>query len=263
MGFGNTNAAAGGTSLNFEVVGGTTEPTNPKENMIWVNTSNKITGWHFSATQPENMVEGEVWFATGTSSDVAFNALEKNDIYVYPLKAAQYVNSELNEVTAKFYQGGEWRLLVHELYLYDNGVFDDADGGLQQVGVPYAGGGAGTCEITPGESSVTIKTNGGTSALVYFPTKRDLTHFKTLYFDGSFVKSSESNSGSFGLGVWKTIPTSDASTEASAILEGFRSQSTHALDISNCTGEHYIGIVAYGFGSKYACTATMKQMYLK
>ena len=262
MGFGNTNAAAGGTSLNFKVIEGTTEPANPKDNMIWVNTSNKITGWYFSATQPENMVEGEVWFATGTSSDVAFNALEKNDIYVYPLKATQYVNGELKEVTAKFYQGGEWRLLVHELYLYDNGIFDDADGGLKQVGVPYAGGGAGACVIQSNESSVTIETNGGTGALVYFPTKRDLTHFKTLYFNGSFVNTNTMD-GNCGIGVWKTIPTSDAAAEASAIMEGFRPEDTHALDISNCTGEHYVGIVVRGFGGNYACRATMKQMYLK
>lgn len=154
--------------------------------------------------------------------------------------------------------------LSYELYLYDNGIFDDADGGLQQVGVPYAGGGAGTCVLTLNESTVTIETSGAASALVYFPKKYDISGFDTLYFNGSFVKSSNSNDGSFGLGVWKTIPTSDASAEASAILEGFRSDGTHALNVSDVKGEHYVGIVAYGFGpGKYACNATMKQMYLK
>ena len=256
-------SGAGGASLNFKVVGGTTEPAIPKENMIWVNTSNKITGWHFSATQPENMAEGEIWFATGTSSDVAFNALEKNDIYVYPLKAAQYVNGELNEVTAKFYQGGEWRLLVHELYLYNNGTFADAEGGLKQVGVKYDGVGAGSCNLTINESDVTIGSKDGSGALVYFPTKRDLTHFKTLYFNGSFLKITDGMDGNCGFGVWKTIPTGDATIEASAIMNGYRPEDTHALDISNCTGEHYVGIVVWGFGGGYEHKATMKQMYLK
>lgn len=43
---------SGGTSLNFKVVGGTTAPSNPKENTIWVNTDHKITEWHFGADEP-------------------------------------------------------------------------------------------------------------------------------------------------------------------------------------------------------------------
>lgn len=260
MGIGNTNTAGG--ALNFKVVGGTAQPNSPRENTIWVNTANNITGWYFSARKPENLTEGEVWFATGASSDVAFNALKKNDVHIYPVKATQYVNGELKDVTAKFYQGGEWNLLVHEFYLYNNGTFADADGGLKQVGVKYDGHDASSCKLTINESDVTILTDGGGGALVYFPTKRDLTHFKTLYFNGSFVKTNTTD-GNCGFGVWKTIPTSDAAIEASAIMNGFRPEDTHALDISNCTGEHYVGIVVWGYGGGYECKATMKQMYLK
>jgi hypothetical protein len=41
---------SGGTELNFDIVGGTTEPTNPTENMIWVNTNVEIADYIFSAT---------------------------------------------------------------------------------------------------------------------------------------------------------------------------------------------------------------------
>lgn len=102
-------SGAGSASLNFKVVAGTTEPTNPKENMIWVKTSNKITGWYFSATQPENMAEGEVLIETGDISDVAFNALKKNAIQVYPIFAKQMVSGNLKELTAKTYQNGAWK----------------------------------------------------------------------------------------------------------------------------------------------------------
>lgn len=37
-----------GVELNFEVVGGTEEPSNPKENTIWVNTDTPITKYYFS-----------------------------------------------------------------------------------------------------------------------------------------------------------------------------------------------------------------------
>lgn len=41
-----------GVELNFEIVGGTTEPENPTENMIWVNTDVEITGWTLSPVLP-------------------------------------------------------------------------------------------------------------------------------------------------------------------------------------------------------------------
>lgn len=38
--------------LDFEVVGGTTAPANPKENMIWIETDVPITNWTISAYEP-------------------------------------------------------------------------------------------------------------------------------------------------------------------------------------------------------------------
>ena len=98
----------GGNPLNFKVVGGTTEPSNPKENTIWVNTDKEITGWHFASEQPEDMKEGEVWFLTVKPSTVEFNALKKNGIQVYPISAKQYVSGKWVDKTAKSYQDGKW-----------------------------------------------------------------------------------------------------------------------------------------------------------
>jgi hypothetical protein len=45
-------ARGGGSNpLNFKVVGGTSEPANPKENTIWINTDENITDWAFSADE--------------------------------------------------------------------------------------------------------------------------------------------------------------------------------------------------------------------
>lgn len=41
----------GSSPLNFKVVGNP-KPANPKENTIWIDTNEKITGWEFSATEP-------------------------------------------------------------------------------------------------------------------------------------------------------------------------------------------------------------------
>ena len=42
----------GNNPLNFNVVGGTSAPSNPKENTIWVNTDREITSWHFGPEEP-------------------------------------------------------------------------------------------------------------------------------------------------------------------------------------------------------------------
>ena len=90
MGWGSGNiGGCGSGGLNFKVVGGTSQPTNPKENTIWVNTSTTITGYVFSAAEPAAPEEGMVWITTGTSSTVEFNALKKNGIQVYPISAKQ------------------------------------------------------------------------------------------------------------------------------------------------------------------------------
>jgi len=104
-GFGGSD---GGTSLNVKVVGGTSVPANPKENTIWVKTDVYITGYYFQAKQPEGMQQGEIWISTGMESQVAFNAIKKGSVMVYPLSAKQYISGALVDVTAKSYQGGEW-----------------------------------------------------------------------------------------------------------------------------------------------------------
>lgn len=128
---GRTNTGGGGSGgLNFQVIGGTTAPSNPKENMIWVNTSTKITSYIFSATEPATAEEGMVWIYTSKSSAAEFNALKKNGIQVYPISAKQYVSGALVDKPAKIYQGGEWVALWNG-ELYDSGnEFTDITGGF-------------------------------------------------------------------------------------------------------------------------------------
>lgn len=102
-------SGSSGTELNFEIVGGTTQPTNPKENTIWVNTDTEITGYEFtSSTQPTKPIEGMVWILIGTQSPVDFNILKKNNIQIYPLSASQYINGKWTTVSTMSYQNGEW-----------------------------------------------------------------------------------------------------------------------------------------------------------
>lgn len=125
----------GGGDLNFKVVGGTTRPSNPSENTIWVNTSETITSWIFSANQPANHTDGIVWIQTGTESAADFNALKKNSIQVFPLSAKQYIDGAWVDKSAESYQNGEWVTWIK--YLIRDGVVGamfDFSGNLRSTG---------------------------------------------------------------------------------------------------------------------------------
>lgn len=115
------NTSGGGDPLNFKVVGGAVQPSDPKENTIWVNTGTAVTGWTFSATAPGSPTAGMVWFAVGAESAAAFNALKKNGITVYPLAAKQYINGAWVDRTAKAYQKGAW------VAWWDGGLYVSGD----------------------------------------------------------------------------------------------------------------------------------------
>lgn len=118
------SGGSGGTELNFEVVGGTTIPENPKENTIWVNTPDEVASWIFSATEPEIPEPGMVWFPTKLSAPVVFNVLEKNGIFVYLAQAKQYANDTWNDWPIKIYQNGEWNDLFLDGDFVRNGFLN-------------------------------------------------------------------------------------------------------------------------------------------
>lgn len=78
----------GGDNLNFEVVGGTTQPSNPKENTIWVNTSTDISSWSFSPTYPalqsktRNLIVYPYYQTTKTENGVTFTVNSDGSITV-------------------------------------------------------------------------------------------------------------------------------------------------------------------------------------
>lgn len=154
MAIGRTNAGGGGASLNFKVVGGTTQPTSPKENTLWVNTSTAIPSWAFSATEPGSPVAGMVWFSTGATSSVAFNALRKNDIHVYPTVTKQYIGEQWVKKEAQAYQGGEWKRL--RTYLYANGDECEPISGGWSIGniLPSGYGSYGAATLTKNETNM-------------------------------------------------------------------------------------------------------------
>lgn len=240
MGKGFKSGAGGGNPLNFKVIDGTTEPANPKKNWIWVNTDKKITGHYFSATQPENMAEGEVWFSVGASSPVAFNALKKNDIQVYPLSAKQFVSGALVDKTAKTYDGEKWVDWVR--FLYNNGdECTDITGGWETISKPFAYE-ADNAEIHKTKEAV------------------DLTGFNTLRFEGVIHNDDVSGYPTWvTLNVWSSF---DGYARDNIVAE-FAGETNDfvEIDISALSGKFFVGYMIYSETSsgKYV---EMDRLYL-
>ena len=119
------------------MVGGTTQPSNPKENTIWVNTDAEVTQWVFGIGAP-GAVEGRVWIKTSTSNTAQFNALKgKNGIWVYPIYAYQYVNGVWVLKPAMIFQGGNWTEL--ERFIFKNGKLNEITGFVSSKGTVSTG----------------------------------------------------------------------------------------------------------------------------
>lgn len=255
----------GGESLNFKVVGDTTEPTNPNENTIWVNTDKKIASWIFSATQPKTATEGMVWITTGVTRTVEFNALKKNGIQVCPISAKQYVSGEWKDVTAMSYQGGKWVELVRIYQLYKNGVLhEDLVGKWKTVVVD---GLTVAPTATENADNITIKpkTDGISGGIAYWDKKIDISAFNSLVFDGKIRCSWDWAS----IGIWTSIgserdenlvavftASGPTGTGAALVLDG-----KATIDISGISsGEYYIGFYIRGTSNAHII---IRELYLE
>ena len=179
----NMVGCGGGSSLNYEVVGGTSAPSSPSENTIWINTSNTITSHVFSATEPENPVEGMVWICVGTSSAVAFSATEENPVMVYPLSANQYVSGAWVDKTAKTYQNGEW--VDWAMFLFDNGnectyVTGGWEGAAVKGRANNTSDKATAPSITKGATYMIVSTSSAAHGVIRPKNLIDVTNFSTL-----------------------------------------------------------------------------------
>ena len=228
---------------NFTVCGNP-QPASPKENTIWVNTDVEITSWAFSATGPENPSEGMVWISVGTSSPVAFNALKKNVIQVYPMSAKQYVSGAWVDKTAQSYQNGAWVAWVPDGSLYLEGnQCTFITGGWKFVrgrGSQY-GTGAGVhnedhMQLTISETWDSIQATT--------TNKIDLTKYSKLCCR---------TSGAAGFLQYDSSTTMDNGIAQKAIPKR-TSQGNTTLDISSASGSYYVAVQL----SSTTTTGTMK-----
>ena len=255
----------GGDGLNFSVVGGTSQPVNPKENTIWVNTETEISGWVFSAEEPGEPAEGMVWIIVGTTSEVPFNALKKGELYCFPTSCEQYVGGSWANVDAYLYNGSEWVQFSSAIvWIYDNGVTPflwngrgtDTDSALVMSVIHHdfsgsyrsAGWKFSTEAVTiPSGASVmkmTYSTSGGFASL----TTR-VFGFRTSAYSGGgyydFVAGTDKFAAYVSMGVGTDVTVSVPITQA---MEG---------------NSYYVAVLAYTGNTEINATVTISKIWIE
>ena len=234
----------GGGGLNFKVVPGLTQPGTAAENTIWVKTQ-KISSWILSPAEPENPVEGMVWILVGDSGDVAFNALKKNGIRIYPLSAKQYVSGAWVDLDAMIYIGGQWvEWFVWDGELYDPGnEYENITGGWVAKGMK-SNSSSEASVIAPAvvrtDTDITASSEPGKSGIFYTQKPIDITGYSSITFEGTFKNGSYAQN--LALLVWSELGKYYADNVVARNNLGEGTHENVEMDISGLTaGSYYIG----------------------
>lgn len=238
-------------ALNFNIVGGTTEPTNPSENTIWVNTSEEITGWELSSANSNTLATGGVWIQTGSITNINFNALKENVLMVYPLKAQQLISDVWTGMPTMIYQNGAWAEWATYLFINGNEC-SDTTGGWCDDGNTRVDEDATSLHFDNADNSGYA--TSGRRCTTYTANAIDLTLF------GSLVVTATS-AGRHEFSIWvqndaeevlATLTMEDDDTIGCVIAE----ETDVTLDLTNVNEACHIYIEAYGHDSGNAGSGT-------
>lgn len=229
----------GSNPLNFKVVGNP-QPSNPSENTIWLNTDVPITSWIFSATEPEALTEGMVWFPTGVSSSAEFNALKKNGIQVYPIFAKQCVGGAWVTKTAKIFQGGTWKDWFSGK-LYESGnEFVEFTGGWTSDSYSFDHLNYGVTPATKNTNNIYLGGIDNAVSIIGINKPVNLSGCNTICVDWQATGATGGLSIFMGVSSTKAVPKS-----APMISFGdAASRRIDRLDVSALNGEYYVYVMA-------------------
>ena len=238
---------SGGDILNFKIVGGTTQPVNPSENMIWVNTDQTITDWIFTVDEPENPVEGMVWIATGTSSSTIINVIKRNNILVYPIATKQYINNEWISVTAMTYQNQQWSFWYTFICLNSQDQTEITNGWVAEARTQNVSG-AGTRVPSINTTTMTFgyQSAGAVGGVVRTKNKILIDKNRTKLVCETLLATNPNSSTWLSFVVWSNMGTYwDTNAVTYTIVPSTTSNQKTILDVTNLDGEYYIGFFLY------------------
>lgn len=193
---GPTNARGGGGGLNLKVVGGTTQPANPRENTIWINTATAITGYALSPTQPQTGTEGLVWLKTA-GTGVEINVGRKNAVLLHLASGMLYTGASWKDVECSAFSNGVWtQFSFLRIYLYNAGDQCVALTG----GWKIVNHGGGTSKLLDGYIEVSHSGGNNRISNIHTVSKVNITGYSKLCAELEVADVEDSRGTSFGLG---------------------------------------------------------------
>jgi len=259
-------------NLNFEIVGGTSEPTNPIENTIWINSDTEIGEYQFCSTEPTkrpdgtSLQNGDVWFKTGSISGISLNLLKQNNIDVQIVSTYQYINSNWVLINSKIYKNNNWE--NSSTYLYYNGEKTTSFNSYT-----YDICSPATKQFIDVNTYIDIHVYGNTgskdclSGIVYRTVNTvDVTDYHTLGIVYTTVEYINYDYSESAIRIGSSIAsTNRINQSAGATLHGTIGEKTiKEIDISSLNGAHYIGIEnKVQSGTHSSINTLIHEIYLK
>ena len=249
---GGAGSSSSSSSLNFTIVNGTTQPENPVENTIWVNTTNTITKTEINSQEPESPIDGMLWLQSCQSGLVDLTMGSGDNVaIVYIQDSYMYTNGAWQTVESKVYQDGEWKTYVLRVYWYgDQNV--DLTGGWVTTSNLNA-----TIEYQNSQIYIYARSSGSYSKTFSVKTSQpiDVTNYNTLKINQDWMpQKSGYADGTFGL-------FTNQSDDYEHAVASVRATEAYIVDISGITGSYYIGFA--GHTSAYDASAQTIQVYIK
>jgi len=102
-----------GGGLAFTVVGGTTIPSSPSENTVWVKTSTAIKNVYAQVYAPANPVAGDVWINTYVNLDAEGNAIV-SDALTMTISESPFIR--ISAKSGKQWNGSSWKTCPTRVY---------------------------------------------------------------------------------------------------------------------------------------------------
>lgn len=224
---------------NFSVVGGETQPSDPKENTIWVKTDTEIAGYILSPDAPMTPGEGMVWIYAGTSGNVQFNALKKNALIVYPGSVMQFVGGVWQYADAYIFQNKQW---IQFALAWDGYYFQDGEQHVEITGGWTSDGWNSTGTTTAGSILEVSSSSASKAARIGTVNPIDLTDVDTLYFDSTTGK----NGNAYSAYLYVSTAKDHASIVAQATITEVGMGS---IDVSGLSGDYYLWLYTLGGSS--------------
>lgn len=241
-GGGGRAGSGSGAGLDFKIVGGTTRPTSPFENTIWINTNVEITSYVLSATEPETPTNGMVWVTIGNYGDIkATSPIDDEWIVIYPRFIRQYINSSWVDKEAKSYQNGAW---VDWWYgqLYENGdQFVDITGGW---GIhDYITNSRNLMAAEHQSDKMFFQAQNDYRVFMGIGNPIDLSDKKQIRFVGKVIQNFTYNNGLYGLHI-EVLSSKDQDSKVAELKWLTIGNFDNVLDVSKLSGEHCVTIWA-------------------